>query len=127
MGSERELVVCMARLERQVRRLRLCLVALAVLCATVFLAGAAVSPHSLKLRELYILDEQGQMGVKIHAPGGLGAMSFWDTNMKKSIPQISIGCIAAGEGGGTQVFMKNARGERAVNIVAQEKGNIHTW
>ena len=115
------------RLEKQARRLRLCVWGLVVLGACAVLMAASGVTEGMKVRELYIVDQKGRVGIKLHAPDGLGSISFWDANREGWVPQISIGCIPAKSGGGTQIFMKNGKGERAVNIVAQKKGNVRTW
>jgi len=111
------------KLERQNRWMKTALLGLLVICVGVVLMGAAGSDE-VKTKALYILDDNGRMAVKIHASKGRGNINLWDANMKKQSPQISISCV---ESGGTQIFMKNGKGERAINLVAQDKGRIHRW
>lgn len=116
-------------LERQNYWMKRALLGLIVICVAVVFMGAAQTSNEIKTKALYILDDKGRMAVKIHARNGLGSVSFWDANLKKQKPQITIGCIGQDNrgGGGTQIFMKNGKGERAINLVAQKKGRVHTW
>ena len=115
-------------LERQNRRMKLAfLAACLAVCGFGLLGAVAPVQDELKVKSLMVMSPDGQLAVKIHAPDGTGAIDLWDTNLKNGSPQISIGCIPVTRGGGTQIFMLNAKGHNGVNIVAQERGNVKTW
>ncbi len=122
----------LARLERQNALLRASVMTCVLVAGILILAGAALtrtdqSPPDLTVRSLVVVDADGRTAVKIIGNEGLGSISMWETSREGWKPQLSIGCIAPHSGGGTQIFMKGADGQRAINLVAQKKGTIHTW
>jgi len=115
-------------LEHQNRWMKRILVGMVGVCGAVIFMGMASDSGEIKTKALYIMDDKGRMAAKIHARDGLGSVSFWDANLKKQSPQITIGCIGqSNNGGGTQIFMKNGKGEKAINLIAQKKGRVLTW
>lgn len=115
------------RLERQVRWLRRAVLVLAFMVAAGFLLAAAGEPATdLSVRSLTVMQPNGRPGLLIKATDDGGGIFIYGASRKDG-PMISIFSIPQENGGGAQIFMHNARGERAVNIVAQKKGNVHTW
>jgi hypothetical protein len=116
------------KLERQNRMMKFAILGMGLLVCGLGLVGAAgSSQEELKVKSLMVLSPDGQLAVKVHAPDGTGSIDLWDTSLKSGQPQISIGCIPLSRGGGTQIFMNNRNGGPGVNILAQEKGGVHTW
>jgi hypothetical protein len=115
------------KLERQNRRLRRFGVLAAFALAGVVLVGAAGrQENELKVNSLVITAADGTPAILLHAPKGGGEILLYDVNAKRHFPQISITCTP-GANGGTQIFMNGSKGQRAVNIVAQERGKVITW
>ena len=114
----------LGRLDRQVRRLRLCVLGLVVLgtCAALMAAGS----RNLRADRLEICQPNGKTGILLKATNDGGAIFIYGASRKKG-PMISIFAIPQKNGGGAQVFMHGSKGQKAVNIVAQKRGNIHTW
>ncbi len=116
------------RLERQNRWLkRVGIVAATVIAVVFFVAAAEKQPNEVKANSLEIVTADGKSAIKVHAPNGCAQIDLWDTHSDRTTPQISIGCIAETHGGGAQIFMNGSKGQKAVNIVAQGKGNVTTW
>ena len=119
------------RLESQNRRLRSWLVGVSVCLVSIFVLGLAApggqNPGEvLQCRGLCILSQDGGTAVFIHESNGCGALDLWDTTRKTSVPMVSLGVISRVQnGGGTQLYMKDARARGGINIVAVgESGNV---
>ena len=119
------------RLESQNRRLRSWLVGVSVCLVSIFVLGLAAPEGQnpaevLQCRGLRILSQDGGTAVFIHESNGCGALDLWDTTRKTSVPMVSLGVISRVQnGGGTQLYMKDARARGGINIVAVgESGNV---
>ena len=115
----------LGRLEKQARRLRLCVWGLVLLgaCALLLAAGSG----NLKADRLEIVQPNGKTGILLKATDDGGAIFIYGASRKKGLPMISIFAIPQENGGGSQIFMHGSKGQNAVNIVAQKKGNVRTW
>ena len=112
------------KLERQSKHQRFVLVALS-LCLLGVVTIAAAS-GGLKADSLEILQPNGKTGILLKATDDGGAICIYGPSRKDG-PMSSIFAIPQEKGGGTQFFMRGSQGQKAVNIVAQREGNIHTW
>ena len=112
-------------LDKRVRQLRLCVLGLVLLFAAAFLMAAG--PRNVKADRIEILQPNGKTGILLKATNDGGAMFIYGASRKPGLPMISIFAIPQKNGGGAQIFMHGSKGQKAVNIVAQKKGNVRTW
>ena len=119
------------RLEGQNRRLRCWLVGVSVCLVSLFVLGLAAPggqnpAEELQCRGLRILSQDGSAAVFIHESNGCGELNLWDTTRKTGVPMVSLGVIPRVQnGGGSQLYMKDARVRGGINIVAVgESGNM---
>ena len=112
----------LSRLERSVRAWRIVCIALAVALSAGLLMAAQENLGDIRARSVHVIGDDGVASVLIK-PGGI--MVYGPS--RKDGPMMTLIAIAEERGGGSQIFMHNAKGERGVNIVAQKKGEVHTW
>jgi hypothetical protein len=80
--------------------------------------------HGLAHNKVMVIDGQPAIVIRADATGGF--MAIYGRSRQDG-PAISIGTIDPAKGGGAQIFMWGSQGQKAVNIVAQDRGNVHTW
>lgn len=155
MSAEHDLKRRIEKLERENRRMKLCMVPVTAMLGVLLLTGLAAPNEGGPLRSIEaetftvvgkdgkslvrigpdragggrveVLDADGRTAALIRAEDGLGEIALWDTARKSPKPQVSIGCVPQKSGGGTQIFMHGSSGQPAINLIAQQRGNVRTW